>query len=96
MGGRQCFSELCGLLARFELHDEPLSGSDCERKITLRQAKCLARLSDCFPKLLCVLNSHRTERQDATALAIMKRAILPLGKIVGRAIDPVVISYRSG
>jgi hypothetical protein len=28
----------------------------------LRQTKCLARLDDCLPKLLCVLNSHLTER----------------------------------
>ena len=61
-GGGQCLSELRGLLACFELHNEPFTGADRERKITLRQAKRLATLGDCLSELFCVLYSHLTER----------------------------------
>lgn len=71
MGGSQCFSELCGPLARLELDDEALAGSYCERKITLRQAKCLARSGDRRPKLLRVIDSHLTDREDIMVSTIM-------------------------
>lgn len=79
MGSGQCLSELGSPLAGLELNNEALAGSNRERKVTLSQAKCLACLGNGRPKLLRILNSHLTDREDNPVSATMVLRILPIG-----------------
>jgi len=48
----QSFSDLAGILALFEVDDEPYSGSGGQSKVLLRNTQVLAGLADQFSNLL--------------------------------------------